>query len=74
MPILDAGPMAPQGVRFARREQRLDALPHLVRNRQSGGGGKSSWTRDLGISEWIAPGHPSGVDAPGAKQAKMKFR
>ena len=29
--ILDAGPMAPQGVRFARREQRLDALPQLVR-------------------------------------------
>jgi hypothetical protein len=32
LPILDAGPMAPQGVRFARREQRLDALPQLVRN------------------------------------------
>jgi hypothetical protein len=27
LPIRDAGPMAPQGVRFARREQRLDALP-----------------------------------------------
>jgi hypothetical protein len=32
LPILDAGPMAPQGVRLARREQRLDALPQLVRN------------------------------------------
>jgi hypothetical protein len=32
LPIRDAGPMASQGVRFARREQRLDALPHLVRN------------------------------------------
>jgi hypothetical protein len=32
LPILDAGPMAPQGVRFARREQRFDALPQLIRN------------------------------------------
>jgi hypothetical protein len=31
LPILDAGPMAPQGVRFARREQRHDALPQFVR-------------------------------------------
>jgi hypothetical protein len=29
--ILDTGPMAPQGVRFARREQRHDALPQCVR-------------------------------------------
>jgi hypothetical protein len=32
LPILDTGPMAPQGVQFARREQRHDALPQLVRN------------------------------------------
>jgi hypothetical protein len=32
LPIIDAGPMAPQGVRFARREQRLDALPQRVRD------------------------------------------
>jgi hypothetical protein len=31
-PIIDAGPMAPQGVRFARREQWLDALPQRVRD------------------------------------------
>ena len=31
LPIIDAGPMAPQGVRFARWEERLDALPSLVR-------------------------------------------
>jgi hypothetical protein len=30
--ILDTGPMAPQGVQFAQREQRHDALPQLVRN------------------------------------------
>src|SRR5262245_16080718 len=29
---LDPGPMAPQGVRFARREQRHDELPSFVRN------------------------------------------
>jgi len=29
--IINAGPMAPQGVRFARGEQRLDTLPQLVR-------------------------------------------
>jgi hypothetical protein len=32
LPISDAGPMAPQGVWFARREQRLDALPQRIRN------------------------------------------
>jgi hypothetical protein len=32
LPILDTGPMAPQGVRFARREQRHDACPQFVRN------------------------------------------
>jgi hypothetical protein len=32
LPIIDAGPMAPQRVRFARREQRLDALPQCVRD------------------------------------------
>jgi hypothetical protein len=32
LPIIDVGPMAPQGVRFARREQRLDALPQRVRD------------------------------------------
>jgi hypothetical protein len=32
LPIIDAGPMAPQGVWFARREQRLDALPQRVRD------------------------------------------
>jgi hypothetical protein len=30
--IIDAGPMAPQGVRFTRREQWRDALPQLVRD------------------------------------------
>jgi hypothetical protein len=30
--IIDAGPMAPQGVRCARWEQRHDALPQLVRH------------------------------------------
>jgi hypothetical protein len=30
--ILDTGPMAPQGVQFAQREQRYEALPQLVRN------------------------------------------
>ena len=28
--IIDAGPMAPQGVRLARREQRHDVLPQLI--------------------------------------------
>jgi hypothetical protein len=32
LPIINTGPMAPQGVRFAQREQRLDALPQCVRN------------------------------------------
>jgi hypothetical protein len=32
LPILDTGPMAPQGVQFAWREQRHDTLPQLVRN------------------------------------------
>jgi hypothetical protein len=32
LPIIDAGPMAPQGVQFARWEKRLDALPQLVRD------------------------------------------
>ena len=31
LPILDPGPMAPQGVWFARREQRHDRLPPFVR-------------------------------------------
>ena len=35
LPIIDTGTMTPQGVRFARREQRLDALPQLVGIRQS---------------------------------------
>jgi hypothetical protein len=30
--ILDTGPMAPQGVPFAPREQRYEALPQLVRH------------------------------------------
>jgi hypothetical protein len=30
--ILDTGPMAPQGVPFAQRKQRHDALPQFVRN------------------------------------------
>src|SRR5262245_42185897 len=30
--LRDPGPMTPQGVRFARREQRHDALPQFVRN------------------------------------------
>jgi len=30
--IIDTGPMAPQGVQFAQREQRYEALPQLVRN------------------------------------------
>jgi hypothetical protein len=30
--VIHARPMAPQGVRFARWEQRLDVLPQLVRN------------------------------------------
>jgi hypothetical protein len=32
LPILDTGPMAPQGVWFARREQRHDMLPQFVRH------------------------------------------
>jgi hypothetical protein len=32
LPILDTGPMTPQGVQFARREQRHEALPQFVRN------------------------------------------
>jgi len=32
LPILDTGPMASQGVRFARREQRHDALAQFVRH------------------------------------------
>jgi hypothetical protein len=32
LPSIDARPMASQGVRFAWREQWLDALPHLVRD------------------------------------------
>jgi hypothetical protein len=32
VPILDTGPMAPQRVRFARREQRHNARPQFVRN------------------------------------------
>jgi hypothetical protein len=30
--IIDAGPMTPQGVRLARREQRHDVLPQLIGN------------------------------------------
>jgi hypothetical protein len=30
--LLDAGPMTPQGVRLARREQRHDVLPQLIGN------------------------------------------
>jgi hypothetical protein len=29
---IDAGPMTPQGVRFARREQRHEVLPQLIGN------------------------------------------
>jgi hypothetical protein len=32
LPIIDAGPMAPQGVRFTRWEQGLNAAPQLVRD------------------------------------------